>query len=381
MKIVEVATTALFVPYARPYYWAQGVTEGAAVVLVEVRTDAGVVGYGESVATPSPAAVQEYLRLAGRMCVGHDPFAHARLLAEIYQLLFQANGTGSAPRFAGQVLCGLEMALWDAMGKATGRPVHALMGGAVRDRIDYFGFAQGPDAAAIAADAARLAQDGHTVIYFKVGRGDDVDLATAAAVRAAIGPRCRLRVDANEHWPPDRAKRMISALAAFGVEAIEQPTRAEALAALAQVRAGSPLAIAADQAVFTPSNVYDACRTGAADLIVLGVHETGGLLRFAKAAHVAEAAGVNVCIHGVHETGITTCAANQVAATLPNLDDGNQHMTRFLAYDLVQAPALTPRDGQLPVFDGPGLGFELDWDAVGRAREAAASYDPLRGGP
>jgi L-alanine-DL-glutamate epimerase-like enolase superfamily enzyme len=368
MKIARVETTPLFVPYARPFYWAQGVTEGAAVVLVQVHTDAGIVGYGESVGTPSPTAIQACLELAERICVGRDPFTHARLMSEVYQRLFQAQGTGSAPRFAGQVFCGLEMALWDVMGKAMERPVHELLGGAVRDEIGYFGFAQGEDAAAVAADAAQLAADGCEVIYVKAGRGDDVDLATVKAVRAAIGLNRRMRVDANEHWAPDHAKRMIAALALAGVEVVEQPTSSESLQELAQVRASSPVAIAADQAVFTPSDVYAACRIGAADLIVIGLHETGGLSRFRKAAHVAEAAGVNVCVHSVHETGITTCAANQVAATVPNLDDANQHMTRFLEYDIVKRPALTLRAGRLPVLDGPGLGFDLDWDAIERAR-------------
>ena len=102
---------------------------------------------------------------------------------------------------------------------------------------------------------------------------------------------------------------------------------------------------------------------------MLGIHEAGGLLGWRKAAAVAEAAGLNVCLHGVYESGITTCASNQVAATIANLDDGNQIMVQLLAEDIVAAPPLTPRDGRLPILDGPGLGFELDRDAVGRAAE------------
>ena len=163
---------------------------------------------------------------------------------------------------------------------------------------------------------------------------------------------------------------MIRRLVEFDVELVEQPTRSESIQALADVRSRSPIPIAADQAVFTPFDAYEVCRQGGADLIVIGLHETGGLTRFAKVAHIAEAAGIDVCIHGLYETGITTCASNQVAATIPNLDDANQHMTRFLAWDVVKAPALQPRNGRLPVLSGPGLGFELDWDGVERAKVA-----------
>jgi len=357
------------VPYTSPYHWAQGVIDGATVILVEVDTDEGLTGYGESIGTPSAEGIQSYIKLAGANCVNRNPFENAQLMAEAYHALFQALGTCSSPRFGGQVLAGLEMALWDLMGKATGLAAHELMGGAVRSEIQYFGFAQGETAQEIAAEAKLLAESGCEVIYFKVGRGDALDIAIAQQVRAAIGPQKRLRMDPNEHWSPVRAARLIRRMCEFDVEFIEQPTNCESIAALAQVRANSPVAIAADQLVFTPYDAYNVCRENAADLIVLGLHETGGLLRFSKVAHIAEAAGIDICIHGLYETGITTCAANQVAATLPNLDDGNQYMNHFLEWDVVKSPDLSLQNGKLPVLKGPGLGFELDWDAVSRASE------------
>ena len=87
-------------------------------------------------------------------------------------------------------------------------------------------------------------------------------------------------------------------------------------------------------------------------------------------AHIAEAANIDVCIHGLHETGITTVAASHVAAVTPNLDDGNQYMNNFLAWDIVKQPSLALQGGMLPVLERPGLGFELDWDAVREAAEA-----------
>ncbi len=375
MRISEVVTTPLWIPYKQPYHWSQGVTLGAGVILVEVRTDEGVTGYGESIATPSAEAICTYLSLAANICIGRSPFENARLMAEAYHGLFELNGTCSAPRFAGQVLAGLEMALWDVMGKAVGRPVHELLGGAVRDEVQYFGFPQGATADELATQAAGFADAGCDVIYVKVGRGDDLDTEIVAKVRDAIGPQKRLRLDPNEHWQPARAARMIGKLARFDIDLIEQPTHAESIDALAQVRAMSPVAIAADQSVFTPHDAFDACRQHAADLLVVGLHETGGLLRFNQVAHIAAAAGIEVCIHGLYETGITTAASNQVAAATPNLDDGNQYMNHLLAWDIVKSPDLTPRGGVLPVLDGPGLGFELDESAVARAARAWSDGD------
>ena len=369
MRITEVRTTPLSLPYEKPYHWAQGVVNAATVVLVEVRTDEGLSGYGECVGTPSAEAVEAHLRLAAAHCIGESPFANTRLMRIAYHALFQALGTCSAPRYGALVLAGLEMALWDLMGKATGRAVHELLGGALRDEIAYFGFPQGQSPAEIAAEAKAFADAGCQVIYVKVGRGDALDLAIVEQVRAAIGPERRLRIDPNEHWSPLVAARMIAKVAAFDIEFVEQPTDSRSLSALAQVHAASPLAIAADQRVFTPADVFDVCRAGAADLIVLGLHETGGIAGFRKAAAIAEAAGIEVCLHGLYETGITTEAANQVAATIANLDDGNQYMNHLLAWDIVAAPDLALREGRLPVLGGPGLGFALDEAAVDRAAE------------
>jgi len=367
LKITDVRTRPLLVPYIKPYHWAQGVIDGANIILVEVHTDVGLTGYGESIGTPSAEGIQSYINLAGGICIDRSPFENAQLMAESYHALFQALGTCSSPRFGGQVLAGLEMALWDLMGKSIGRAAHELLGGAVRNEIQYFGFPQGETAEEIATEAKQLAESGCEVIYIKVGRGDTLDLDIAQQVRMAIGPQKRLRMDPNEHWSPVRATRMIRKMSEFDVEFIEQPTNCESVSALAQVRANSPVAIAADQLVFTPYDAYNVCRENAADLIVLGLHETGGMLRFGKVAHIAEAAGIDICIHGLYETGITTCAANQVAATLPNLDDGNQYMNHFLKWDIVKSPDLSLRDGKLPVFNGPGLGFELDWEAIEQA--------------
>jgi muconate cycloisomerase len=369
MKITEVRTTPLLVPYTKPYYWAQGRIDGACVILVEVLTDEDITGYGECISTPSAPGLQSFIAEAATCLLGRSPFRNARLMADAYHSLFQGRGTCSAPRFSGQVFAGLEMALWDIMGKATGRAVHELLGGAVHDEISYFGFPQGETPEEIAAEARHFAEQGYEVIYVKVGQGDAIDLAIVEQTRAAIGPERRLRLDPNEHWGPLTAARLMPKIAAYDIEFVEQPSDCESFAALAQVRATSPIAIAADQCVFTPYDAYDVCRAQAADLIVLGLHETGGINRFIKAGRIAEAAGINICAHGLYETGITTCATHQVAATLPNLDDGNQYMNHFLAWDIIDSPELTLKSGKLPLLTGPGLGFELDWDAVARAKE------------
>ena len=205
----------------------------------------------------------------------------------------------------------------------------------------------------------------------KVGRGEQKDLEN---VERSAGPSeagscgwTRMRRGTSR-----TALRMIRLLAAFEPEFIEQPTPAQSLAALKQVRDASPVPIAADQAVYSLFDVYEVCRQQAADVLVLSFHETGGLLAFKKAAAIAEAAGIRICLHGQSVTGMTDLAQHQVALTLPNLADGNQIMHQLLVGGRRRGAGPHARTGQARrrLRLRPGIGFELDWNAVARGTRA-----------
>ncbi|MFN0194060.1 MAG: mandelate racemase/muconate lactonizing enzyme family protein [Aestuariivirga sp.] len=371
MKITAIKTTPLHCAFKQPYHWAQGVNYGAPVILIEVETDQGITGIGESVASPVIAPVLAILKDAIPHFIGKSAYDGNRLIWDYYTFGFNSKGTGSAPRYFSQALAGIELALWDAIGKKAGLPLHKLLGGAVRDRVEYFGFVQGDTPQELSQHALELKKAGFKVLYVKVGRGDELDVAICAEVRKTIGASARLRLDANEVWDQLTARRMFEKLKAFDPEFIEQPVPGRlGSEGLAKLRAVTDIPIAADQTAYSADDIFDLARNRAADVIVLGLHETCGVQRFRKAAAVAEAAGLNICLHGVFETGITTSASNQVAATLSNMDDGNQIMWQLLGEDIVAKPSLVPKDGALPVSELPGLGFELNRDAVKRAAKA-----------
>ena len=362
--ITGVRLTPLFLTFKEPYHWAGRVDHGSPVVLVEVETDAGITGVGESVSSLAAEMTTAALRSVEPLFVGQPVHDVARLVHEARHL-----GTfNHMPWFADFALSGFEMALWDAVGKAAGQPVYRLLGGAVRSEVDYFGFVQGDTTEQLVAHARELAEAGHGVIYLKVGRGDEADVRNTAAVREAIGGR-RLRVDPNCAWDVQQAIRMIRALEPYGIDWVEQPTPLMSLSALRQVREAVHVPVAADQAVLTANDVYDAVRMRAVDAICLSPHEAGGLLAFGRAAAVAAVAGVPICLHGQSVSGITDAAQHHLGLSTPNLTDGNQIMHQLLVEDLVSAPDLAPKDGKIGLIDGPGLGVELDRDAVARAAE------------
>ena len=369
MKIKSINCYPLLINNKYPYYWSHGIINSTEIILIEIEAENGVKGYGESIATPSGEGVKAFIDSASSVLIGEDIFQNQRIIKKSYHSLFQAHGTCSAPRFGAQILSGLEMALWDLCGKIVERPLHELLGGKYRDKIEYFGFIQGNSANELAIDAKKLSKNGHKVIYGKIGREESTDVQIVKKVREAVGKDIRLRFDPNEAWDLVTAKRMIEKLEDFSIEMIEQPCNHMNISVLKQIKDLNKVSIGVDQSVFNLNDLFQIALINAADLVVLGLHETGGIGGLKKAAAVAESAGLNICINGLHETGITTCAANQVAATIPNLDDGNQFMNHLIESDIINSPDLTLQNGGLPVLDGPGLGFEINFEAVQEAKE------------
>ncbi|MDZ7787014.1 MAG: mandelate racemase/muconate lactonizing enzyme family protein [Halofilum sp. (in: g-proteobacteria)] len=361
-QIADVRIHPLCLPLVQPYHWAQGVRHHFAINLVEVVADDGTRGYGECTVAPDQAATAAILERLRHYFIGASPFDVTALIERAFRGEYLAWGANTQ-RAANQMFAGIDTALWDLQGRMLDLPVHRLFGGARRERVGYFHFLQGGTVAEIATDAAEAVAEGQRVFYLKVGRGDDTDLETVAAVRREIGS-ARLRLDANEAWSPHQTIRMCRQLERFDIEFLEQPVPGWNIEALAHVRQAVGIPIVADQAAFTLSDVDRICQRRAADMICIGIREIGGIQPLLKAATVAEAAGLSICIHGSFTSGITTCAEHQAALAIPNLDDGNQIMCQLLSRDLVASPVLRPQAGWLDAITGPGLGCALDPDAL-----------------
>jgi L-alanine-DL-glutamate epimerase-like enolase superfamily enzyme len=361
LRIAQLEAIPIAVPLAQEFHWAAGAQRGANLVLFKVRTDDGIVGWGESICEV-PSAVAELGRAMSRQILG-------RRIDEVESILRSIWTEGrwkTTPQQTQFVVSGFETACWDALGRTLGVPSRTFFGGSVRDEVDYFGFLQGDDAATLAAHARQLAD--HDVVYLKVGRARD-DEAIVEAVRAAIGPDKLLRIDPNEAWDAATAVDRIERLADHDLDWVEQPTPHWDVAGLARVRASVAVKIAADQAVYTTSQLRHVLEIQAADVIVQGPHDAGGLLRFRQQAFLCETWGLRVNLHAFMQSEISFLAHAQVAATIPNLTNGNQAMHQLLAERLTSAPDVGLSRGRYRLPETPGHGFEIDDDAVSRAHE------------
>jgi L-Ala-D/L-Glu epimerase len=265
----------------------------------------------------------------------------------------------------GAARAALEVALLDLLRRRDGRSLGCLLP-ARRPAVRYSGVigATSPDRARGIAEVFRA----YRVAEVKVKVGFRGDLQAVRAVRATLGPRASIRVDANGAWGAAEALRAIAALAEVGVDSVEQPLPRGAVAELAALRARSPLPLVADESLLTVDDARELAAAGAVDRFNLRVSKCGGLGPCLAIAAVAAEVGIGVqvgCQAG--ETAILSAAGRHLAAAVdPLLHAEGSFGDALLVEDVGRLPVVFGVGGEAPVLTGPGLGVDVDAERVRR---------------
>ncbi len=368
MKIEKIEATPVRIDFTEPEIWSMGARYAVTCIIVQVHTDQGIVGIGESAPAPDPYVTMAAIETVAPRLVGQDPRAINHLWADMQYL----EGWGHFPYTGNAALAGVEIACWDIAGKALGAPIHALLGGRIRSRVPIMGFVQHNSPEQIEKDARSMAAQGYTTLYTKLGLGKESDIAAVEALRRGGGPEVDLRVDPNESWTPGHALRMAHAIAHLGVQYIEQPLRMRTIHELAMLRSRSPVPIGANQASWLNWDILDIIRQQAADVIMTDPWQAGGIGNFQRAAAICETAALPLVYHSFAPLTIATKAAMTVLCSSSACMYANQTYNHMMADDVVTEPVRIV-DGHIEVDDRPGLGVELDDDKLARYHEAFLS--------
>lgn len=353
MKITELRADKVFVPFHAPHLWASGRRPGTTRLIVQLRTDNGLVGYGET--NCLWPFVEPVLREGiAPLVVGEDPHQ----IETVYRKV-EANGYYHHKRAMVAALAGVELAMWDLIGKAAGQPLHQLWGGAFRQRVEAIAYLHVKPPNEMAREARDFAGRGFRTIKLKIGMDPDSDVAIVRAVREAVGPGIEVRADVNGSWTPGTARRQITKLEPFDLQYVEQPLVHDDLAGHRELRRWSRVPIALDESAFTLADVMNVVRAEAADVILLDAHEAGGWWVARKEAAIAEGAGLPVTLHSGSELGFSTAANVHLAAATPNLSLAIDSSYHELSDDIITTPH-DYVDGSFLVPSGPGLGVDLD---------------------
>ncbi|MFF2845813.1 glucarate dehydratase family protein [Streptomyces sp. NPDC058001] len=358
-------------------------------LIVEVVTEDGITGVGE---TYGDAKYLELARPFAAALAGHQLSDLNGLFTVMNNVSVDASrvdhavdvgglrGVQTADKLRLSVVSGFEVACLDALGKTLGLPVHALLGGKVRDRVEYsaylfYKWGAHPEGVAAEADdwgeaidpagvvaQARKFTERYGFTSFKLKGGVFPPDAEIAAVRALADafPGHPLRLDPNGAWSVATSLRVAGELGDV-LEYLEDP--ALGTPAMAEVAAGTSVPLATNMCVTTVDEIAEAFTRGAVQVVLSDHHYWGGLGRTRELAAICRAFGVAVSMHSNTHLGISLAAMTQVAATVPELRHACDSHYPWQSEDV-----LTERvafvDGAVPVSDAPGLGVTLDRDRL-----------------
>ncbi len=338
------------------------------IIVIVMKTDDGLVGLGEANGSADWSGethvgeqhiIDHFLT---PLLIGGDPRDIRYNMKKIEKVW--ANPFAKA---------GLEMAMWDILGKSLNTPLYRLLGGPVRPPRIPLRFAIMPvDIPSAAEVARRMVDEGCQIIKVKVGRDSaELDVARVRAVRLAVGPDVRITVDANGGWTVNEAIRASRSLEEFDVAFVEQPVNRLDLDGMAQVRNQTRLPVMADESIFTVQDAIKCIQKGAADILSVYPGKNGGILNVMSIVSLAEAAGIHCAIGSNLEWDIASLAMAHLAVSLPNITVERYGADIIGPLFHIQHAMVNPIDcsvGFLTVPNRPGLGAELDMHKLNQVR-------------
>lgn len=370
MKITQVEAIPLRMPLAHPYELAIGTRHEAFIVVVAVRTDEGIVGYGDTssvdgipIAAETQRSIVSIVRdHLGPLLIGENPVEVPKLMDKLDESIYGNNYAKAA----------VDSALYDCAGQALGLPVYVLLGGRRRDEILLSAGvgARDPATAVKTAEAALAA--GYRSLKVKVGFGRQRDIENLKAIRELAGPDIPMRIDVNMGWSFVTAVQTIRRMEVCDLQLVEQPLKRYDYQGMAALAAAVDVPIAADEMVWSPEDTQNVVRFKAAEMVNMKVMKLGGLCQAMRATHILDAADLQYWVGTMGETGIGVAANIHFSAavkSLPVANEGARPAPYFLGDDLIAKP-FEVRNGCVAVDQvaRPGLGIEVDPRQIKRYR-------------
>lgn len=327
-----------------PLQSAHGTVAERELLVVTLSDEDGVAGFGEAAPLESYDGVST-ARALGALERYAEVLADSREMNGA-QLLESCREVEDLP----QALAAIDMALWDRAGRRAGKPVAALLSDDAATRVPVNATLSATDRAGAARQAAAAAQEGFGCLKLKVGLGDDA--GRVAAVRAAVGPRMALRLDANGAWGVEEAVAAIEALSPVGLELVEEPTHG--LHATRTVRERVAVRVAIDET----AGEHGALTAGVADAVCLKVSRCGGIAGLLAAAALVRSTGAEVYLASTLDGPLGVVAALHAAAALASRGSMPHCGLATLGLFAGLEDPLAPRAGSIALPSAPGLGVE-----------------------
>jgi L-alanine-DL-glutamate epimerase-like enolase superfamily enzyme len=367
MKIERVEVFGVAVPLIGEYKNAYLTKSVQKSVVVRITASGGVTGLGNIDPTPgySKEDTADHLQVLqlklAPLLIGMDPTNVHTVLAKIEPAVKGFLDSKAA----------IEMACVDIAARSAGMPVHAYLGGAVKDRLLFNAWIGILTPGQAAKETLEWQRKGYRSCKIKVGGNIEADRDRVKAVREAVGPEFNIRIDANAGYDADTSIKLARMVAPYKLQLFEQPVPDHDIAGMARVRKEANavgLPIMADESVLDHASLIRIIQAGAADIVKVKIMKQGGFLNTRRMIATAEAAGIRCVVGHGFGLGVNTMAEIMLAATSANVIDGLECVGPLKTADDVVTRKLDLSSGELPLPGGPGLGVTLDDAKIAKYR-------------
>ncbi|HZD65323.1 MAG TPA: mandelate racemase/muconate lactonizing enzyme family protein [Acidimicrobiales bacterium] len=355
---------------ARPVTFAGGFWDAYSCVLVEVHTDEGVVGYGEAIARAAPQMAKAVVEsLLAPVVVGQDPRNIGGLWTQMVQAL---RRFGHARGLVMEAISGVDVALWDLVGKLEGRPISQLLYGAGRTEVPVYASSVYIDDPEVMCQQAKEQVDaGFTMVKVKIGRGrgrEDRrrDIDALRAIRDTVGPSIELFTDANSAYDAATAIRVAREFEDIDIGWLEEPVPPDDLAGYARIHEMTSIPLARGETDFGMFDFTEVVNRRLVDVLQPDLGRCGGVTPARQLSELAFHANLDFAPHTGFSGGISHLVALHVGAAAPALAAVEYMFIDIPLKHIFAEPFPRAVDGVVTLPTGPGLGLDLDWDAIDR---------------
>ena len=369
MKIVEIRGFELRAQLPRIQGNATGFVDHVSTFVVAIRSDNGIVGWGESWASPVTASGL-IRRQLGPALLGRDPREHGALWHELVrQRGYDRRGHTM------MAISALDLGLWDATARAYGVPVWALLGGRLRDSVHAYAsgpyFRTGDDPYVdFEREIEGYLREGYQAVKLRLGTTPRADRAVCLAARRTIGPEALLMVDLNQGFSVRSALEIAESIGEAGIHWMEEPLPPDDLDGYRRLAARVPFAVAAGEALAGCESFADFIAARCIDVVQPDLAVCGGLTEALRVAAMAYAADLRVAPHVIGGF-VNFHASLHFAAILPTRPAVAFRRHPIFEYDqtpnalrdLVEVPRVQS-DGTVAIPEGPGFGFEITAESL-----------------
>lgn len=374
LRIVSVEAIPVAIPIQAPILTCYGSLGSYSRTVIKMTTASGLVGWGELSGRYGPAIFKRF----EPVIVGQNPWDAAYILQRIKHWNYYPFEKPEP------LMAGIEIALLDLVGKATGQPIYRLLGGQVHRQVPVAAYVfyrhdspQGHGKVhsvdeIVAHAHEQVSRYGFGAIKLKGGYfAPEVDRDALEALRAEFGRDMRLRLDPQGSWTPTTAIRIGRDLDALGLEYYEDPCWNAA--GMAQIRKSVTTPLATNMCVTQFEEFQPAIAIGAIDIVLADLWYWGGVRATIAVDRMCAATGIDLGMHSSAELGIAWAAMIHTASAMPNLKLAIDCMNHHLVDDILVGGKIEPRNGVVAAPDGPGLGVEVDEDKLAKYAELARS--------